>query len=133
VLFLCTNNAARSQIAEALLRKYAGHRFEAASAGLDPTEVHPLTRQVLGEVGVDAAQLQAKGARDFLGRISVRYAIIVCPRAESRCPQVFPFATQTLRWTFDDPDSAARVSPAPACEVSSRARRDRHPHKDMAS
>lgn len=103
VLFLCTHNAARSQIAEALLRRYAGDRFEAASAGLNPTEVHPLTRQVLKEVGVNPEPLHAKGTRDFLGRVSVRYAIIVCQRAEARCPQVFPFAVQTLRWTFDDP------------------------------
>jgi arsenate reductase (thioredoxin) len=53
VLFLCTHNAARSQMAEALLRMRAGHRFEALSAGLEPTEVHPLMRQVLSEIGID--------------------------------------------------------------------------------
>ena len=69
VLFMCTHNAARSQIAEALLRKYAGHRFEVASAGFDPTEVHPLTRQVLSEIEVDPSDLVAKGLRDFLGGV----------------------------------------------------------------
>jgi arsenate reductase len=103
VLFLCTHNAARSQIAEALLRKYAGHRFEAMSAGLEPTDVHPLTRQVLEELGVDHDSLRAKGTREFLGRTSVRYAIIVCQRVEAGCPQVFPFAVRTLHWRFDDP------------------------------
>jgi arsenate reductase len=103
VLFLCTHNAARSQIAEALLRKYAGHRFEAMSAGLEPTDVHPLTRQVLEEIGVDHGPLRAKGTREFLGRTSVRYAIIVCQRVEAGCPQVFPFAVRTLHWNFDDP------------------------------
>ena len=103
VLFLCTHNAARSQIAEALLRKYAGDRFEAMSAGLEPTDVHPLTRQVLEEIGVDHGPLRAKGAREFLGRTSVRYAIIVCQRIEAGCLQVFPFAVHTLHWNFDDP------------------------------
>ena len=103
VLFVCTHNAARSQMAEALLRQHAGERFEASSAGLDPTEVHPLTRQVLAEVGVEASGLFAKPLRDFLGRASVRYAIIVCQRAEESCPRIFPFATRTLVWSFDDP------------------------------
>jgi arsenate reductase len=103
VLFLCTHNAARSQIAEALLRKYAGNRFEVVSAGLEPTDVHPLTRHVLEEIGVDHSPLRAKGTREFLGRTSIRYAIIVCQRVEAQCPQVFPFAVQTLHWHFDDP------------------------------
>ena len=103
VLFMCTHNAARSQIAEALLRKYAGHRFEVASAGFDPTEVHPLTRQVLSEVGIDPSGLVAKGLRDFLGKVAVRHAIIVCERTEEHCPRVFPFTGQTLYWAFEDP------------------------------
>lgn len=82
VLFLCTHNAARSQLAEALLRRHAGTRFEAASAGLEPTEVHPLTRQVLDEIGVDTNALRAKGLGEFLGKVAVQYAIIVCERAE---------------------------------------------------
>lgn len=115
VLFVCTHNAARSQIAEALLRKYAGDRFEVASAGLEPTEVHPLTRQVLAEVGVDPSGLVAKGAREFLGRVSVRYAIIVCAEAEKRCPRVFPFALQQLSWPFDDP---ARSEGSPGLQLA---------------
>ncbi len=103
VLFVCTHNAARSQMAEALLRHKAGHRFDVASAGLEPTEVHPLTREVLGEVGLDPSGLHAKGTREFLGRRSVRYAIIVCRRDEEKCPRVFPFAIQTVYWPFDDP------------------------------
>lgn len=103
VLFVCTHNAARSQMAEALLRQKAGHRFDVASAGLEPTEVHALTREVLEEVGLDTSALHAKGTREFLGRRSVRYAIIVCARDEAKCPRVFPFARQTLAWPFDDP------------------------------
>lgn len=72
VLFLCTHNAARSQMAEVLLRHLAGDRFEVASAGLAPTVVHPLTRQVLTEAGLDAGGLRAKGVGEFLSQASVR-------------------------------------------------------------
>jgi protein-tyrosine-phosphatase len=89
VLFLCTHNTARSQIAEALLRRYAGHRFEALSAGLEPTDVHPLTRQVLEEIGVDHSPLRAKDTREFLGRMSIRYAIIVCQRSRPTARRSF--------------------------------------------
>jgi arsenate reductase (thioredoxin) len=111
VLFLCTHNAARSQMAEALLRHHGGQRFDACSAGLEPTEVHPLTRQVLREVGIDASSAVAKGMQACLGKAAVRYAIIVCERANQSCPRVFPFATQTLFWPFDDP---AEVEGSPA-------------------
>jgi arsenate reductase len=103
VLFLCTHNAARSQMAEALLRHHGGRRFEPYSAGLDPTEVHPLTRRVLEESDIDASGLRAKGPNEFMGRTRVRYAIIVCERADQACPRVYPFATQTFFWPFPDP------------------------------
>lgn len=103
VLFVCTHNAARSQMAEALLRKHAGDRFEAASAGFEPTDVHPLTREVLAEVGIDGSDLSAKGLREFLAKRAVRHAIIVCAQAEAECPKIYPFAAETLYWAFDDP------------------------------
>lgn len=103
VLFLCTHNAARSQMAEALLRHLAGDRFVVASAGLDPTAVHPLTRQVLVEAGIDVSGLHAKGVNTFLGKASVQYAIVVCGEEEWRCPRFFPFAVGNLYWPFADP------------------------------
>jgi arsenate reductase len=106
VLFVCTHNAARSQIAEALLRHYAGERFEVLSAGVAPTEVHPLTRQVLTEIGLDLSELYAKSLDDFFPRVSIAYAIIVCDQAKDGCPRLFPFALQTLHWPFDDPTQA---------------------------
>ena len=115
VLFICTHNAARSQMAEALLRHRAADRFEVASAGLDPTDVHPLTRRVLGEIGIDASPLRAKSTREFLGRAPVRYAIIVCGENEENCARLFPFSTQTLRWTFDEPSTPER---APELELA---------------
>lgn len=68
VLFLCSHNAARSQIAEALLRKRAGDRFEVASAGLEPTEVHPVTIRVMNELGIDLSRHHANGLDGFLGK-----------------------------------------------------------------
>jgi arsenate reductase len=106
VLFLCTHNAARSQMAEAFLRHYAADRFEVLSAGLAPTQVHPLTRQVLTETGLDPSGLRAKGLNDFLGRVHIQYAIIVCDYGEEHCPHLYPFALQTLYWPFDDPTQA---------------------------
>ncbi len=103
VLFLCTHNAARSQIAEMLLRRYAGDRFQVSSAGFEPTDVHPLTRQVLTEVGIDPSSLHAKPTSDFMGKTRIKYAIIVCPREELNCPRIFPFALRTESWPFDDP------------------------------
>jgi protein-tyrosine-phosphatase len=74
-------------MAEALLRKHAGDRLEVASAGFEPTDVHPLTREVLSEVGIDGSNLSAKGLREFLAKHTVRHAIIVCAQAESSVPK----------------------------------------------
>ena len=104
VLFLCTGNSARSQMAEALLRHFAGERFDAYSAGLRPAaEVHPLTLRVLEENGIDTKGLRPKGTDLFLGKVSIRYAIIVCEKASQACPRIYPFALQTLYWPFEDP------------------------------
>jgi arsenate reductase len=102
VLFVCTHNAARSQMAEALLRHYAGERFEVLSAGAMPTEVHPLTRQVLADIGLDPSGLYAKNLVDFFAKVSIAYAIILCDQAEDDCPRLYPFALRTLHWPFDD-------------------------------
>jgi arsenate reductase (thioredoxin) len=106
VLFVCTHNAARSQMAEALLRHYAGDRFEVLSAGATPTTVHPLTRQVLTDIGLDPSGLYAKNLDDFFAKVSIAYAIIVCDQAEELCPRLYPFALQTLHWPFEDPTQA---------------------------
>jgi len=103
VLFLCTHNSARSQMAEALLRHQAGDRYRACSAGTEPTDVHPMTRRVLDEIGIDTAPLRAKGLSEFLGRASVRTAIVVCAQAAESCPRLYPFAREVLQWPFDDP------------------------------
>ncbi len=108
VLFLCTHNSSRSQMAEAFLRKYAGDRFNVYSAGLDPTELHPMTRQVMQEVGLDLDDQYAKGVETYLGKLLVSYLIIVCETANSRCPRTWPGLEiqKRLFWPFDDPVAA---------------------------
>ena len=103
VLFLCTGNTARSQMAEAFLKKYAGDRFEIFSAGYQPKEINPLTRQVMAEKGFDLAGQHSKGVGEFLGKIAFQYLIIVCAEAEKTCPKCFPGVLVRLFWPFDDP------------------------------
>ncbi|MGP8199148.1 MAG: arsenate reductase ArsC [Limisphaerales bacterium] len=106
VLFLCAHNAARSQMAEALLRKHAGDRFDVVSAGLEPTAIHPLTIRAMNEVGVDLSGRRAKGLDSFLGKTKFQLAIIVCERTQKNCPRIYPFALERLYWPFEDPDEA---------------------------
>lgn len=106
VLFLCTHNAARSQMAEALLRHLAGDHFEIFSAGLEPTDIHPLTLRVLEEHNVPTVGLRAKGVRELMGKVKVDYAIGVCDPTEVNCPRLFPFALNVLQWPFEDPVAA---------------------------
>jgi arsenate reductase len=103
VLFLCTGNSCRSQIAEAYLRHDAGDRFEACSAGLEPKPVNPLTLQVLEEAGISTDGLRSKSTTEFLGRVAIHYAIFVCDKAQQSCPRIYPFALQSLYWPFEDP------------------------------
>jgi arsenate reductase (thioredoxin) len=103
VLFLCTHNSARSQLAEALLRRRAGDRYRVYSAGVEPGRVHPLTIRVLEEVGIDTTNLESKGLDSVLGKANVATAIVVCAQAAESCPRLYPFAREVLRWPFDDP------------------------------
>lgn len=102
VLFLCTGNTARSQMAEALLRDLAPERFDVMSAGLEPGEVNPYTIRALTELGIDASGLHAKGLRPMIGREHFEYLVTVCDRAEQNCP-IFPGVSQRLAWPFEDP------------------------------
>ena len=101
ILFLCTGNSARSQIAEALLRARGGDRFEVASAGTEPTVVDPLTVEVLRERGIHAADAVSKHLQRYLEE-PWDYVVTVCDRAAESCP-VFPGAARLLHWSFPDP------------------------------
>ena len=102
VLFICTGNSARSQMAEAILKNIGGEHFEVFSAGLEPSMVNPLTITALKEIGIDWSEARAKGLTEFLGKLHFGYVITVCSRAEERCP-IFPGMGQRLHWPFDDP------------------------------
>ncbi|MBM3137803.1 MAG: arsenate reductase ArsC, partial [Chloroflexi bacterium] len=81
VLFLCTGNSARSQMAEALLRKYGGDRFDVYSAGLEPSVINPFTVKVLNEAGIDASAQYSKPLTTFMGKRDFDYLITVCSSA----------------------------------------------------
>lgn len=103
VLFLCTHNAARSQMAEGFLRQMGGDWFESASAGLDPTALHPLAVEVMAEVGIDISHQKSKSVTEFLAKVPVKYAIFVCRNVEDQCPRIWPFVPISLSWPLDDP------------------------------
>jgi len=103
VLFLCTGNSARSQMAEAFLRTYAGDQFEAFSAGIEPKSIHPLTIRVMEEVGISLAQQYSKSVMEYMGKMHFGYLITVCDEAEKNCPRTFPDVSQRLHWSFEDP------------------------------
>ena len=104
VIFVCTGNSARSQMAEALLRRDGGDRFEVVSAGVSPRGVHPMTIKALDRVGIDISGARSKSVGEFLGQ-RFDYVITVCDRARATCP-VFPGGSETLHWGIDDPAEA---------------------------
>ena len=101
VLFVCTGNSARSQIAEAMLRHAGGAAFETFSAGTEPGGVNPFTVLALGEVGIDWSGAKSKSVMEFMGR-PFDYVITVCDRARQTCP-VFPGKHNSLHWDLEDP------------------------------
>ena len=103
VLFLCTGNSARSQMAEAFLRKYAGDRFEVHSAGLEPNALNPLTVKVMEEAGFDMSGHRSKGIGEYLGKVHFQYLITVCDDADKNCPTIWPGVNQRMHWSFEDP------------------------------
>ncbi len=103
VLFLCTHNSARSQMAEGLLRALYGDRYEVLSAGTEPTSVHPLAVQVMAEIGIDISNHRSKSVEEF-HNLSFDLVVTVCDRAKEQCPW-FPGARRLLHHSFEDPAS----------------------------
>ncbi len=102
VLFLCTGNSARGQMAEAFLRKHAGDRFEVHSAGLEPKGIHPYTRQVMEEAGIPLDGHQSKSLDEYFIKMHIGYLITVCSNAEEKCP-IMPGVGVRMNWPFEDP------------------------------
>ncbi|MGA2468887.1 MAG: arsenate reductase ArsC [Thermodesulfobacteriota bacterium] len=103
VLFLCTGNSARSQMAEAFLRKYGGDEFEAYSAGTEPKGINPNTVRVMEEVGISLSGQYSKHVKEYMGKVHFGYLITMCDEAEASCPTTFPGIFQRLHWPFEDP------------------------------
>ncbi len=101
VLFLCSANSCRSQIAEGLLRHFAGNRFEALSAGTHPTELNPVAVKVMEEIGIDISAQYSKSVEGMLSR-EFDYVITVCDKAREFCP-IFPGSAAALHWNLEDP------------------------------
>lgn len=101
VLFLCTGNSARSQMAEGYLRSVAGERFDVMSAGIEPKGLNPLAVAAMREIGIDISSQRSKDVREFLGA-PVQYVVTVCSNAREKCP-VFPATVKFIHWDLDDP------------------------------
>ena len=104
VLFLCTGNSARSQMAEGYLRHAAGYRYEPLSAGIAPKGLNPLAVEAMREIGIDISQQQSKDVVSLLGQ-HIPYVVTVCDNAKERCP-IFPGTWKFLHWSLEDPAAA---------------------------
>ncbi|MEI6122062.1 MAG: arsenate reductase ArsC [Bacteroidota bacterium] len=104
VLFLCIHNSARSQMAEAYLKKYGGDKFFVESAGLEPGKLNQIVVEVMQQDGIDIAHNQTKDVFDFFKQGTIfEYVITVCDaKAAESCP-IFPGMVKIINWSFDDP------------------------------
>ena len=103
VLFLCTHNSARSQLAEALLNHFYGEQYQGFSAGSTPRGVHSLTLKVLEELGINTKALRSKSIEEFIGK-KINVVVTVCDNAKESCP-VLPGADKYLHRNFQDPSA----------------------------
>ncbi|MGM0443619.1 MAG: ArsR family transcriptional regulator [Fibrobacterota bacterium] len=123
LLFLCTGNSCRSQMAEAFFNTLSGDLpFRAYSAGTSPAdEIHPLAVKVMEEKGIPLDGLYPKSSRSFLGKLNISLVIFVCSTAEKDCPYLFPFARRRIQMPFEDP-AKAKGSPKEREQVFRRVR-----------
>jgi arsenate reductase (thioredoxin) len=110
VLFICTHNAGRSQMAEGYLRARYGDRYQAFSAGTVASTVNPLTVRVMAEIGVDLSGQRSKDLGEFIGQ-GMDVVVTVCDAAAATCP-MFPGATRTIHASFPDPSAATGTEEA---------------------
>lgn len=104
VLFLCTGNSARSQMAEAFLREYAGDKYEVHSAGVEAKGfIIPDVITVMKELEIDMDGQWSKSVKEYLGKLHFSYVITVCNDAEKNCPAIFLNMGTHEHWAFDDP------------------------------
>ena len=101
IIFICTGNACRSQIAHGLLENMAGDKFEVFSAGSHPSQVHPMSLKIMEEIGIDISYHTSDFVDDYL-KIGIEIVITVCDNANEICP-VFPGNVERLHWSIEDP------------------------------
>jgi arsenate reductase len=129
ILFFCSHNACRSQIAEALLRQLASERFDVYSAGLKPLPVHPLVRTVMKECGIDTSTQTSKSISFYIGKEVFNHVVIVCKESEADCPALHPFALNAVvRWPMNDPSAVQTNDPQDTLDAFRRTR-DELEHK----
>ena len=101
IIFICTGNACRSQMAHGLLESMAGDKFEVFSAGSYPSQVHPMSIKVMEEIGIDISNHKSNLVNDYL-TTGIEIAITVCDNANITCP-IFPGNVKRLHWSINDP------------------------------
>ncbi|MCW5887591.1 MAG: helix-turn-helix domain-containing protein [Anaerolineales bacterium] len=114
ILFLCTHNSARSQMAEGLMRSKAGEKVEVVSAGTEPSRVHPLAVSTMERLNIDISNHESKSVEQFIKQ-KFDYVITVCDSAKESCP-IFPGAPEQIHWSFPDP-SAVKGSDSEKAEA----------------
>ncbi|MEO0965194.1 MAG: arsenate reductase ArsC [Planctomycetota bacterium] len=106
VMFVCSHNSARSQMAEGWLRHLAGDDFEVYSSGIEPGTLRPEAVTAMNEVGIDISGQKAEGVSKYLGYVEVQYLVIVCAAAEKACPAIWPGVIGRFFWDLPDPSAA---------------------------
>jgi len=106
VLFVCIHNSARSQMAEAFLKKHGGDKFEVTSAGIEPGTLNPVVVEVMKEIGIDISNNKTKSVFDFYNNgVLFDYVITVCDESNAEACPVFPGPAKKIHWNFSDPSS----------------------------
>ena len=101
IIFICTGNACRSQIAEGVMRKLAADKFDVFSAGSHPSLVHPMSIKVMKEIGIDITTHTSDPILNFLSK-NINIVVTVCDNADKECP-VFPGKVERIHWSIEDP------------------------------
>ena len=101
IIFICTGNACRSQIAEGIMRQLAGDKFDVFSAGSHPSLVHPMSIKVMKEIGINITSHTSDPISNFLSK-NINIVVTVCDNADKVCP-VFPGKVERIHWSIKDP------------------------------
>jgi arsenate reductase len=111
ILFICVHNSARSQMAEAWMNRFCGDLFEVQSAGLEPGQIHPMTIEVMKEVGIDLLHKGTQSVFEVVKKgLLFAYVVTVCDESSAAACPIFPGVTKRLHWSLPDPAAATGTS-----------------------